>query len=85
MTKSENGFAKQTIDEDSNLNIFEQIVNTSELVKILVTKELLIFKRIRRKSNVLFNWWGGEHETMFPFVDFFRLSNLRHYRIANGN
>jgi hypothetical protein len=44
MTKSENGFAKQTIDEDSNLNIFEQIVNTSELVKILVTKELLIFK-----------------------------------------
>ncbi len=44
MTKFENAFAKQTIDEDSNLNIFEQIVNTSELVKILVTKELLIFK-----------------------------------------
>jgi hypothetical protein len=43
-TKSEIGFAKQIIDEDSNLNIFEQIVNTSEQVKILVTKELLIFK-----------------------------------------
>ncbi len=43
MTKSEIGFAKQTIDENSNLNNFEQIVNTSELVKILVTKELFIF------------------------------------------
>jgi hypothetical protein len=44
MKKFEIGFAKQTIDEDSNLNIFEQIVDTSELVKILVSKELLIFK-----------------------------------------
>ncbi len=33
VTKSENGFAKQTIDKDSNLNIFEQIVNANELVK----------------------------------------------------
>jgi hypothetical protein len=32
-------------NENYTLNIFEQIVNTNELMKKLVGKELLIFKR----------------------------------------
>jgi hypothetical protein len=36
--------AKKTLDENFNLDIFEHTTNTNELVKELVTKELLIFK-----------------------------------------
>jgi hypothetical protein len=35
---------KQAFDEDSNLDFFEQIVDTTKPMKILVTKELLIFR-----------------------------------------
>jgi hypothetical protein len=33
------------VDEDYNLDIFEMTTNTNELVKGLVNKEFLIFKR----------------------------------------
>ncbi len=36
--------AKQTQFENFHLDVFENIVNTSELAKELVHKELLIFK-----------------------------------------
>jgi hypothetical protein len=44
MTKYEVECVKQAFDEDSNLDFFEQIVNTTKPMKILVTKELLIFR-----------------------------------------
>jgi hypothetical protein len=43
MAKTKVGFTWQTIIEDYNY-IFEQIVSTSEFVKNLFTRELLIFK-----------------------------------------
>jgi hypothetical protein len=44
MTQSKVECAKQTHFENSHLDVFEKIVNTSELMKELVHKELLIFK-----------------------------------------
>jgi hypothetical protein len=41
--------------ENCNLNIFEMIVNTSELIKELVNRELLIFKRFRVDPKEI-NW-----------------------------
>jgi hypothetical protein len=52
------GCVDQISDEDSSLDIFQQIVLTSEPSKELVTMELLIFKHYQRTSNVLLN--GGE-------------------------
>ncbi len=42
MTKSKVECVKWTFDKDSNLDIFEEIANTSEPMKKLVTKELLM-------------------------------------------
>ncbi len=50
MTKTKVGFTWQTIIEDYNY-IFEQIVNTSEFVKNLFTRELLIFKCYQMDSK----------------------------------
>lgn len=44
MTTYEIIYVKQAFDEDSNLDFFEQIVNTTEPMKKLVTKELLVFR-----------------------------------------
>ncbi len=44
LVESENVFVNIGVDEDCGLDIFEQIANTSELVKELVNMELLIFR-----------------------------------------
>ncbi len=44
MTTYEVICAKQAFDEDCNLDFFEQIVNTTEPMKKLVTKEVLVFR-----------------------------------------
>jgi len=45
MVKSEIGCAYQTIDVNSDLDIFEQTPNTSEPIIKLVRREMLIFRR----------------------------------------
>jgi hypothetical protein len=72
ITKFEVGCAKQTFDGNFNLDIFEETINTNELVKFFVTKELLIFKHYQvnpKDTNCLFQWWG-KYETMFPTICF---------------
>jgi hypothetical protein len=44
LAKSESVFVNIGVDEDCNLDIFEQIANTSEPVKEFVNMELLIFR-----------------------------------------
>ncbi len=44
LAKFESVFVNIGVDEDCSLDIFEQIANTSELVKKLVNMELLIFR-----------------------------------------
>ncbi len=44
MTTYEVVCVKQAFDEDFNLDFFEQNVNTTEPMKKLLTKELLVFK-----------------------------------------
>jgi hypothetical protein len=67
----------QTNDEDSSLDIFQQIASTSEPLKELITKELLIFKHCQvdpKDTNVIFN--GGENmkpcfiQLVFCFIKF---------------
>ncbi len=43
--KFESVFANIGVDEDCNLDIFEQTTNTNELVKKLVNMKLLVFRQ----------------------------------------
>ncbi len=66
------GCVDQIIDEDYNLDIFQQIASTSEPTKELVTRELLIFRRYLmdpKDIKSLLQWWG-KYETMFPTIGF---------------
>jgi hypothetical protein len=50
----------QGVDEDYNLNIFEMIMNTNELVKELIIRKLLIFKQYEVDAKDIkhpFQWW----------------------------
>jgi hypothetical protein len=54
------GCVDQIIDEDCNLDIFQQPASTSKLVKELVIGELLIFKCVDPKDiKCHFQWWGN--------------------------
>jgi hypothetical protein len=44
---------EQRVEEDKSLDIFEMIVNTSELTTELANKELLIFKRYQVPTVVM--------------------------------
>jgi hypothetical protein len=62
----------QGVDEDYNLDIFELTANTNELMKELVSQELLIFTRFQldiKDIECFFQWWE-KHEFMFPTVGF---------------
>jgi hypothetical protein len=62
----------QIIDANSKLDIFEQTFSTSEQMKELVTKTLLIFKCYQvdhKEIKSPFQWWG-KHEAVFPLVSF---------------
>jgi hypothetical protein len=59
--------------EDKNLDIFEMIVSTSELLTKLVSRKLLIFRKFQvdfKEINCPLQWWK-KHESMFPIVGFF--------------
>jgi hypothetical protein len=66
------GCVDQTIDEDCNLDIFQQTTSTSELTKELVTRKLLIFKcyQVDPKDIKCHVQWWRKHEAMFPIVCF---------------
>jgi hypothetical protein len=44
LVKFERGVVDQKVEEDKNLNIFEMIINTSELTMELVNREPIFFK-----------------------------------------
>jgi len=70
------------IDEDYNLDIFQQIASTSEPTKELVTKELLICRHYLmdpKDIKCLLQWWG-KYETMFPTIGFLAYQILKHCR-----
>jgi hypothetical protein len=47
VTNCEIKYVDQRVDENNNLDIFEIIVNISELIKELIHKKLLIFRRFQ--------------------------------------
>ncbi len=59
------GCIDQTIDEDCNLDIFQQIASTSKLTKELVTRKLLIFKCYQVNPKDI-----KCQEAMFPTISF---------------
>jgi hypothetical protein len=66
------GCVGQLGDEDSSLDIFQQIACTSEPSKELITRELLIFKHYQMDPKDIkcpLQWWA-KHEAMFPIVGF---------------
>jgi hypothetical protein len=66
------GCVNQIGDEDSSLDIFQQIPSTNDPSKELVTKVLLIFKHYQmdlKDIKCLLQWWG-KHEAMFFIVGF---------------
>jgi hypothetical protein len=55
-------------DEKNNLDIFEMSTRTSEPIKEVVNKELLLFKRFQvdvKDIKCLLKWWA-KHEPLFP-------------------
>ncbi len=51
LAESKSVFTNIGVDEDCNLDIFEQIANTSEPTKELVNMKLLIFRRYQVDVN----------------------------------
>jgi hypothetical protein len=54
------------------LDIFEQTTSTSEPIKELVKRELLVFKKYQldvKDIKYPLQWWQ-KHEAMFPIVGF---------------
>jgi len=72
LMKKSIGCVGQIGDEDSSLDIIQQIASTSEPSKELITRELLIFKHYQvdpKNIKCAFQWWA-KHEAMFPIVGF---------------
>ncbi len=66
------GYVDQIIDEDYNMDIFQQIASTSEPTKELVTNKLLIFWHYQmdpKDIKCLFQWWG-KYEAMVLTIGF---------------
>ncbi len=60
LAKFESAFANISVDEDYNLDTFEQIANTSEPTKELVKIDLLILKQYQvdlKEIKCLLLWW----------------------------
>ncbi len=78
MAKTKVDFTWQTIIVDYNY-IFEQTINTTEFVKNLSTRELLIFKCYQmdsKKIKCFLPWWR-KHEVKFSNVGFLVCQILR--------
>ncbi len=68
----ESKIAKQNIDVDINLNIFEMSITYNEPVRKPVNMELLFFKHYHVDSKEIkcpLEWWE-KHESLFPIVGF---------------
>ncbi len=62
----------QTIDENCNMDFFQQIASTSEPTKKHVTMELLIFKHYQMDPKNIkcpIQWWR-KYKAMFPIIGF---------------
>jgi hypothetical protein len=72
LAKFESDFANINVDEDSNLDTFEQIAKTSEPTKELVNMSS-IFKQyqVNLKEIKCFLQWWQKHESIFPTVGSF--------------
>jgi hypothetical protein len=59
-------------NENCALNIFEQIVSTNELMKKLVGRELLVFKKYQvhiKNIKCPLQWWE-KHKSIFSTIGF---------------
>jgi len=66
------GFVNQIVDENYNLDIFQQPTCTCKSTKELVVRELFLFKCYQidpKDIKCPLQWWG-KHEAMFPIVGF---------------
>ncbi len=62
----------QKVEKDMSLDIFEMTINTSEAVKELVNRELLIFKHYQvdvKNIKCPLQWWE-KYNNMFSIVGF---------------
>ncbi len=79
LVEIESSFANISGDEDCSLDVFDQIVNTSEPTKEIVNRELLIFRQYQvdvKEIKCPLRWWQ-EHEWMFPTMGFLAWQILR--------
>jgi hypothetical protein len=54
------------------LDIFKQTISKSELVKKLMKRQLLVFKKYQldiKNIKIFFQWWQ-KHEVVFPTIGF---------------
>jgi hypothetical protein len=70
---------EQEIEEDCNLNILKQIINTSEPMKTIIIKYLLSFQSYQMDCKEIKCplQWCDKHEIMFLTID------LLTYQILN--
>jgi hypothetical protein len=72
IVESKVGCVYQITNVDFNLDIFEQTLNTNELMKELVTKYFLIFRHYKidpKEIKCPLQWWG-KHKAMLPIIVF---------------
>jgi hypothetical protein len=69
---------EQNIDVESNLDISEMTINCNELMRELVTRELLFFKHYHMDNEKIIcplKWWE-KHESLFLIVRFLAMQIL---------
>jgi hypothetical protein len=72
-------FTNQDVDKDYGLDIFQMFGNNIEIVKEIITRELLDFKRFHvdmKDIKNLVQWWE-KHESKFPTISFLAKQILR--------
>jgi hypothetical protein len=73
LVESKRGIVDQGVEEDNNLDIFEMIISTSDLVMEPINKKLLIFKHCQmdvKDFKCPLQWWE-KHENMFHKISFY--------------
>jgi len=79
MLELEIKYVDQIGDVKSNLDIFEQITSTSELVTKRFVGKMLIFRSYQVDSKEIkcpLQWWG-KHEAMCSYYHLLGLANLK--------
>ncbi len=64
--KIESSFVNN-FNEDNSLDIFDMVTNTNELIKKLLNKKLMIFRRFQMDAKYIkcFLEWWKKHESMY--------------------